>query len=730
MYRRLRTVCALVVSVVALCLPASAHAGDYWAYLGTDNGQPALSCGVNGFACYTHGGPWQVAAQWASAYPGSYIAGAHGIVRFNVPPGTVVLEGIADGTYSTPSSCARLLVERPGGTPDYTSSFSAGPGAWSAGWGVIPSYIDFQLEFTCASSPTTTGNHFWLNDFKVKIRDGSAPGLAVLAGANAPGWRGPGCHALRYAWSDAGSQMWTTYLHNLSTNQGIHSWTHNPGQTVVASGVPTADFTPCVSAPGTGTYSYRVAGMDMSSNWNHHDFPISFDVTAPTIAAPQYGGSAVNDGRVFTGTHQGYKPEITWAIGDAHSGVASIVTRFAGQTVPHTLAGGVVTLKPASKLPLGTHTLQVVVTDNVGNQTTVNRSVVIADRTPPTLVVSAPTANGSNSPVLDVTASDDSSSTWKVFVNGVQLPAASGSSQLQASIGDLVNGSHAIRVQIKDVAGNEFVHTITHVASSAAHTPPGTTGIFVLGSPSVVDEGDEYHVTAMAARDGRPVNTGRFEIARPGGGPVIAGKLAGPDGYVDMLATFHEPGPMQLALTGSQLEPAQITYTYRKIGEPDYCSAHPQHPACQTTSGGPGGDGSGTGGGSGPAGTGTSPTGISGVGSTPAATSGSPNDHVPPVFTSKLVPTKPGMVVRRKRIPIRLRSNERAGFTITPAGSRATRVGFRKAQTRTVQLGVTGKLLKRLRAARGKPIKVRIRFIAMDGNKNVRRRTLIYRIRG
>jgi hypothetical protein len=329
--------------------------------------------------------------------------------------------------------------------------------------------------------------------------------------------------------------------------------------------------------------------------------------------------------------------------------------------------------------------------------------------------------------VLDVAAQDDYSgvvpASWRVFVNGEALPAASGSAQLLASIGRLANGTHTIEVRIKDASGNERVHTIHHIASGDAFTPPGMTGIFVLGSPTVVDQDEVYHVTAIAVRNGRPLADGRYEISKVGGdGTIIAGKQSSPDGYVDMIAQLSAPGPMQLALTGSQLAPAAFDYTYRRIGEPDYCAAHPQHAACQTTSGGGTGGGDGTGGGT----TGGGSTG----GDTSVATSGGPNDHVAPVVAAAAAPTRPGEVIRRRSFPIRLRTNERTTFTIAPVGSSATRVTFARAQSRIVRVRVTGALLRRLIVAKGRPISVKVKLTAVDGNKNVRRRTLTLRIRG
>lgn len=745
----LRSLFLLLASIVALAAPTPASAASFWVTLTNSHGE--IAQGVNGFQWFTHGGPFNTYGAHCDALPGNYVAGSYCILRWNVPPGMTAGNastggGIANGTYRVGNTAFLLRTTRPGGNPDYVTD-STGQrsthGPYGHGWGALGAYTETGLRTNAA---TTTGstitNWFHHDTFTVLLNDPSNPVIAAVSvGGSVAGWLGPGCHGANYAWSDSGSQMWTTNLVNLSTGAGIHGWQHNPGIDVVASGVPTASHNTCVPAPGTGTYVFRTTGWDRSGNAASYDFNLSFDLTAPTVGVPQYAGSAVADGRVFNGTHDAYKPKITWAVADPHSGVASVVTRFKGVTVPSTFAGGIVTLNPADKLPLGTHQLQIVVADRVGNQTTVNRNITIADIAPPTVTVFAPAANGSNDPVLDVAAQDDYSgvapASWRVFVNGEALPVASGSARLLASIGRLANGTHTIEIRIRDASDNERVHSIQHIASGDPYTPPGMTGIFVLGSPSVVDQDELYHVTAIAVRNGRPISTGRYELSKVGGdGTVIAGKQSSPDGYVDMVAQLSAPGPLQLALTGSQLASAQFDYTYRRIGEPDYCAAHPQHTACQTSTGGGGTGGGGstgtTGGdtGSGTTGGGTTGGGTTGGGGSTTGTSGGPNDHVAPVFRVTRIATRKGQVIRTRKLPIRLATNERTRFTILPIGSSVTRVTYPRRQTRIVQLRVTGKLLKRLRAARGRPIVVRIRVTAVDGNKNVRRKIVTMRVRG
>jgi uncharacterized membrane protein YgcG len=570
----------------------------------------------------------------------------------------------------------------------------------------------------------------------IALVDPYSPGLNILEGHG--GWKGVNGACIRYGFGEAGSGLDATSLSNVTTG-AVYD---NPGYqtSAITTGVFQNDRN-CVGvpAPGTGTYTLRAAAVDKSGNYVQSDFNVSFDTTSPTVSAPGSGGTPVANGAEFTSS-SGYRPTFTWSIGDAHSGVAAITAKVDGTNVAHSYSGGVVTMTPPTRLALGTRTIALTVTDAVGNTTTVTRTILVRDDALPTVTVAGPIANGSNSPTLDVTASDDYSgidtASWRVAVNGVQLPVTLGTSRVQADIGRLANGTHQIEISVKDVAGNERLHTMSYVASSDEITPPGLDGIFVMSSPERADQGDDYRVLAIAVKAGRPVGVGRLEISKVGGdGFVLAGKPVNPDGTGDLLITITIPGPLQVTLPGSGLAPARFDYAFRTPTDPGFCDAHPQHSACQTTREGDGTSGGGSGGGSGTTGGGSSTGGGSTSGTTggtsaTAGTSGGPSDHIAPVFGATLVKTRSGQVLRSKRIPIRLRTNERSNFTIAPVGSAVTRASLPRAQTRIVKLRVTGALLRRLKNARGRPITVVIKYTAIDGNKNVRRKTTRVRIRG
>ena len=354
----------------------------------------------------------------------------------------------------------------------------------------------------------------------------------------------------------------------------------------------------------------------------------------------------------------------------------------------------------------------------------------IPDTAPPTLRIDKPVASGESSPLLDVTAFDTQSgvapSTWAVKVNGVPIAASSESERLQVSLGRLANGTHQIEVSVSDRRGNQHSETISYQASGDAYTAPGKTGIYILTSPEVVDEGIGYRVTVIAVKDGRPIETGRYEILRlAGDDTILAGKLIGPDGYADMLITDPTPGAMVLRLTGSTLASVQYSYTFRKAGEPEFCQAHPAHAACVRAPGDPvigGGTGTGT------TTNNTTTTTTTTNNTTNVGTSGGPDDKVAPKFTLKVVQTAKGVVLRKKQIVLRMTSNERANYTLLPIGNRrATSVAMR-AQTKVLRITLTGALLKRIQATKTRYVMVPIRVVGIDGNKNIVRKTLRLRV--
>jgi hypothetical protein len=771
MFRR-SPIIALLLLLTFLLPTAHADAADYWVSLDAARGE--IAPGVNGFVVLSHGGAWNSYGNHCQAEAGAYVAGAYCKLRFNVPPGltagAVGSGGIARGDYRTANAFAMLRSERPGGNPAGVTD-SVGDGAFNHGWQVLGPYVEVGLRFTDATTTTAATNWFHINTFDVLLHDPSAPTIQQVSVGNG-GWNGPGCIPHTYAWADSGSQVASMSVTNLTTGAPVDGWAVTTNGPTTGYGV--AADTGCTPAPGTGTYTYRTSAVDRAGNGASHDYTLSFDTTAPTIGAPTLDGAPLADGTEVTSA-QGYRPAVHWSgVGDAHSGVASVVATLDGSAVAITRTGGDVTLTPGTKLPLGTHELRLTVTDAVGNRTAVARSIVVHDDVAPTLTVASPDASGGSEPVLDVSATDDYSglatTSWTVKVNGATLVASSSTGRLQANIGYLVDGTHHIVVSVADQAGNVTETTIEYHADSGdgLPDPPSLTGIFVFDSPSEVDEGTTHHVRALVVKDGRPV-AGRAEL-QLGSIPLAGGDIAA-NGAIDLDVRIDAAGPMRLvAPAASGLAPAEISYVFHPHVDPPACVAPrllvdgvcsdpaptPDPPAPQptntttnnTTIINPAPPEPTTGGGAGPTGAAGQP-GQAGspfprnvvyyVGTVPywnglpLAESGAKLDRVAPTWRMRLIQHRAGTVRRARRVAFRLWTSEMSVMSFSPTGSvRRTTVSPRRQQ-RTVFItfpprSVLGRRIARARA--GSIVRVRVRVVATDKNENRSYpRTLSFRVR-
>ena len=126
------------------------------------------------------------------------------------------------------------------------------------------------------------------------------------------------------------------------------------------------------------------------------------------------------------------------------------------------------TLEPGD----GTKTVYVKFKDNVGNWSIAYSDSIILDTTAPTVSIASPSVAATNdtTPLLTFTASDG---TVVVKVNGAAVNKVSGD-----SLDTLSDGSHTVRVESTDAAGNmgfaEVSFTVDTVAPSVAISPVTT----------------------------------------------------------------------------------------------------------------------------------------------------------------------------------------------------------------------------------------------------------------
>jgi hypothetical protein len=717
-------VLSILCAMALLAIPSSAHAGTYWW-----NADSNLMTPGNGF--HWTGDSVRM-NYWANRCEGrsgtTYSIGTGCSLSWYPPANLDATAGNWQGTHRSSSGQFRVVRTVEGNATTVVQSANM-PASYNREWPDMASYIRMTFEATAAHTISTgTAQYATMDAFAIALVDPYNPGLNILSGHD--GWKGPGGACIRYGFGEAGSGLQATALQNL-TNGAVYD---NPSYASanITTGVFQNDRN-CVGigALATGSYTLRASAVDKSGNGASQDFVVSFDTTQPSMSNVMSGGTAVTDGRVFAGSGEGYRPGFSINASDAHSGLASVQAYLDGSLVANAAS-----YTPPSNLSLGTHTIMFRASDAVGNQTQVQRSFVVVDDVRPTVTVAEPAANGSNEPILDITAADDHSglnaSSWTVSVNGVQLPA-SGTNRIQMNLGRLANGTHTIVVRIRDNAGNERVHTIEHEANQDTYTAPSPNGLFAISGPVVVYEDGSFHLIAIAVKDGRPLAGQRFELLPPGSTTAIAGKNSAADGSVDILVEHAVAGPLTLVMPGSGLEPILIEYTYHAKGSPPYCTEHPSSEACQKPPTNDGNDGNGGGstattGTTGTGGTGTSGTG--GDGST--GTSGTTSDKVAPKVTIKpAVHQRPGVLRRSRQLVLRLTTNERSNYTVLPVGNhRATRVLMTKprAQSKVVRIKLTGKLLKRIQISRAKHVVIAIRVVGIDANKNVVRKTIRLRV--
>ena len=84
------------------------------------------------------------------------------------------------------------------------------------------------------------------------------------------------------------------------------------------------------------------------------------------------------------------RPLVTLDVGDATSGVASVLAQIDGTAVPLDLAGGRASGRPVAELSYGAHTLAWSVVDVAGNRTDGSSSFSVPDTTAPTFGVVRP----------------------------------------------------------------------------------------------------------------------------------------------------------------------------------------------------------------------------------------------------------------------------------------------------------------------------------------------------
>jgi hypothetical protein len=233
-------------------------------------------------------------------------------------------------------------------------------------------------------------------------------------------------------------------------------------------------------ALGDGVHAGAVGGSDASGG---QAAPLPFTVhidRTPPVARLLSPAEVAADAR----------PTVEFDVGDATSGVSSVIAQIDGTAVPLELAGGRASGQPAAPLAYGAHALTWSVADNAGNSTAGSARFDVPDTTAPLLGAPQP-ANGTvlaDGDVLTVAVavSDEGSG---VDSKSVDLALDDVPVDHVWSVGDVVHavvgrrlaaGAHHLVLRVADRAGNvarlAWDVTVAPGAGPAAGSAPAGAG--------------------------------------------------------------------------------------------------------------------------------------------------------------------------------------------------------------------------------------------------------------
>lgn len=540
-----RTIIVALLGVLAL--PLNAHAATYNATYTTPDVHWTYS---EADGPYAKRSPFGI-----DAGAGHYQSWSHGSWRFNAPPTTKVIDGTINGSYATPNSAMSMRIRAGSGATSTTISTREGSGIYTTRPTGSYNWIETALWTTSASDPATSASNFvTISTATFTLSDDTAPSLSTERPHD--GWHGTGCLPFSYTAADAGSGVWTAAATNdllggpIDTYQAQHATPARPGATNLQR-------IPCIPAVHAGTNTITLHARDYAGNTTQTSFGVKFDLVGPTVDTNLANAATIGQ----------YRPSLRFAIDDTQSGVDQVTATLDGQAIATTLTDGVLEYAPTSDLELGQHQVSVTATDNVGNKTTLIRTFTVRDLTQPALVINAPGTSGSNTPVLDASATDDRTgideSTWTVTVNKRQLAIYPHNGRVLVDIGYLVNQRHDIVVSVRDNSGNLRTSHISYIArsSSSAGMLPAKTGLFAIDRQRTTRAGRTIRIRAAAAIDGRPLAGMRAELRQ--GGRTIAGKLIAPDGTVDIQTRIYNRRSVYIVVDGSGLAKQRVKLRIR-----------------------------------------------------------------------------------------------------------------------------------------------------------------------
>lgn len=549
---------ATTALIVVLAPTPAAHAGDYTVRLTSTSGSH--------WHHYDRG-PFLHAAQRLYSGIGTFGTGDFSAWRMVVPgDGTQVVGGRAVFAMSTPHAVMRGRVLAGTGTTQQVlydqgvegtveQRLTGGPYGW----------VQLDLRSTGALQTSRTGEDFVnLQLLELVLRDAAPPTVAALALPPAGTWyRADACIPFRFELGDQGGGLDRVEVRRardgLLVSQLAPTLQQSP-----RPGPTELQLNDCIQ-PGErahGDTSFVATARDVGGNSRSFTFTVRADHQRPTIS----GGPS--DGARFMVA----RPDVTFAVSDQETGIATTTASVDGRGVGITTVGSSRTLRLPALAP-GRHVVVFNATDKAGNATRVERRLDVVDITPPRLLLESPGTSGSARAVVRVRASDDLSGIdprlWRIAVDGDPVALVGDAATARAAIGPLGTGVRRITVSVSDRAGNAGTHSHVYRVIPPPLPPPpaaaaavGPTGIQLVATPrDPVTFGSTGMVVVRMLRAGIPQPGRRVELWR--GRVVVGNQNTDVTGHARIRFRVVRPGRLTVRAPGQRMAPQVVSLRVR-----------------------------------------------------------------------------------------------------------------------------------------------------------------------
>lgn len=545
---RLLLVLAAALACLVTATPAMAE-GTYSVTAGSTSTFP-------GWYSPQHMGEFRASASRIDTGAGSYPSGSWRRWRMLVPTGIEIAGGRLVGTLATPNAdIAGVIREGTFGGAVRTLLRTTESRSLDLALAGNANWIDFGLEAVRSTTATSSGaNYLRVSSLTLQLSDPAPPTVTVDVEPDPIRFIGPsGCASWSVRGADTGGGIVAGKLTNLTTGQDVDAWTY-PIQAGLRPGIATISRDGCV-AVGTavhGTNVFRLRLQDASGRIVDATMRARFDLEGPTITGLPDANHLFELAR----------PVLAVECTDADSGMDTVVATFDGSAATASRDGTHLTITPTRPLDVGLHVLAVTARDQAGNALALERTIVIADNTPPAITVSAPGDSGTSTPWLSASARDDGSEIdpagWLVLVDGAPVGMIPVGTGIAGPLGMLTAGTHTITVMARDAAGNVATAERAYLVVGPDDGRPtgevavgSSSGLWVVQAPTSLNRGDRGSIMVLAASSGRPLENFRIELQM--NGRVLGAATTDATGMAAITWVANLPGRASLVAPGTVL---------------------------------------------------------------------------------------------------------------------------------------------------------------------------------